>query len=151
VRPALSALLLSMLAACAAPLSPASAQAPATTTPAPYACLLPSEQRMLVAELFFGRDKNGRRNVSDAGWSDFLASVVTPNFPDGLTVFDGYGQWRNPATGVIGHSPRVKIVLIAAPRTPDLAARLSAVIDAYKTRFHQQSVGVVTRDSCAAF
>jgi len=106
---------------------------------------------MLVAELFFGRDKDGRLNVSDAEWSDFLASVVTPSFPDGLTVFDGYGQWRNPATGVIGRSPRVKIVLIAVKAIPDRGPRLTAVIDAYKTRFHQQSVGVITRDSCAAF
>ena len=106
---------------------------------------------MIVAELFFGRDKGGRRNVSDAEWADFLSSVLTPSFPDGLTVFDGYGQWRNPATGVIGRSPRVKIVLIAARQTPDLAARLAAVVDAYKTRFHQQSVGIITRDSCANF
>jgi hypothetical protein len=34
---------------------------------------------------------------------------------------------------------------------PDLPRRLSAVIDAYKTQFHQQSVGIITRDSCAAF
>jgi Protein of unknown function (DUF3574) len=122
-----------------------------TPSPPPYTCLLPNEQRMLVAELFFGRDKAGRKVVSDAEWSDFLASVVTPNFPDGLTVFDGYGQWRNPATGVIGRSPSVKIVLIAAKRSPELAGRFNAVIDAYKTRFHQQSVGVITRDSCANF
>jgi len=25
------------------------------------------------------------------------------------------------------------------------------VIDAYKTEFHQQSVGIITRDSCGAF
>ena len=106
---------------------------------------------MVVAELFFGRDKDGRRTVSDAEWADFLSSVVTPSFPDGLTVFDGYGQWRNPATEVIGRSPRVKIVLIAVKAAPDLAPRLSAVIDAYKVRFHQQSVGVITRDACAAF
>ena len=135
-------LLLSLiLAGCVMPVGP----------PKPYQCLLPSEQRMLVAELFFGRDKSGRQVVSDAAWSDFLASVVTPQFPDGLTVFDGYGQWRNPATGVIGRSPGVKIVLIAVPRSPDLAGRLSAVIEAYKGRFAQQSVGVITRDSCAAF
>jgi hypothetical protein len=106
---------------------------------------------MLVAELFFGRERAGRRVVADAEWADFLASVVTPNFPDGLTVFDGYGQWRNPETGIIGHSSGVKIVLIAAKRSPDLPGRLEAVIDAYKTRFHQQSVGLITRDSCAAF
>jgi len=106
---------------------------------------------MIVAELFFGRDKGGRRNVSDAEWADFLSSVLTPSFPDGLTVFDGYGQWRNPATGMIGRSPRVKVVLIAVKDAPDLANRLTAVVGAYKVRFSQQSVGVITRDSCAAF
>ena len=106
---------------------------------------------MLVAELFFGRDRGEHKIVSDAEWSDFLGSVVTPQFPDGLTVFDGYGQWRNPATGVIGRSPNVKVVLIAVPRGADLAGRFAAVIDAYKSRFHQQSVGVITRNSCAAF
>jgi hypothetical protein len=106
---------------------------------------------MIVAELFFGREKADRRVVSDAEWSDFLATVVTPNFPDGLTVFDGYGQWRNPQTGVIGRSEGVKIVLIAAKPGPDVANRFQTVIDAYKTRFQQQSVGIITRESCAAF
>ena len=138
--------LLALLAGCAAPEPHA-----APEQPKPYVCLLPGERRMLVAELFFGRDVAGRQAVSDAEWSNFLASVVTPQFPDGLTVFDGYGQWRNPATGAIARSPHVKIVLIAVPRSPGLAARFSAVIDAYKTRFRQQSVGVITRDSCAAF
>ena len=141
-----------LLAACAAPPAPSAMPEPAASAqPAPYQCLLPSEQRMLVAELFFGRDRAGRRVVSDAEWADFLAKVVTPNFPDGLTVFDGYGQWRNPATGAIGRSPHVKVVLIAVKRSPDLPGRLDAVIDAYKRRFQQQSVGLVTRDSCAAF
>ena len=138
---------LSGLAGCVAQETP-----PASTgSRTPHACLLPAERRMLVAELFFGRDKDGRLVVSDADWSDFLAAVVTAQFPDGLTVFDGYGQWRNPETGVVGRSPHVKIVLIAAKRQPDLATRLATVIDAYKTRFHQQSVGLITRDSCAAF
>jgi len=129
--------------------TPAPTPVPAETSP--YQCILPSEQRMLVTELFFGRDRAGRRDVSDAKWADFLNTVITPNFPDGLTVFDGYGQWRNPETGIIGHSPGVKIVLIAVRRSPDLPRRLSAVIDAYKARFHQQSVGLITRDSCSAF
>ncbi len=105
---------------------------------------------MLVAELFFGRNIRGRGPLTDAEWSEFAAQIVTPNFPDGFTVTDGNGQWQNPATGVITRQP-TKIVLVAANPTPDLGARLSAVIDAYKTRFHQQSVGIITRDSCAAF
>ena len=123
---------------------------PALSAPAPYACLLPSEQRMLVAELFFGRRIKGRAPLTDAEWAEFAANTITPNFPDGFTVFDGAGQWRNPRTGQIARDP-TKILLVAAPRTPDLARRLSALIDTYKTRFHQQSVGLITRDSCAAF
>jgi hypothetical protein len=45
----------------------------------------------MVAELLFGRG-----NVSDRNWDRFLADEVTPRFPDGLTVFDAKGQWRNP-------------------------------------------------------
>ena len=141
MRWGVAALLVSALAGCAEPPAPA---------PTPYACLLPSEQRMLVAELFFGRDIRGRGPLSDAEWSEFAAQIVTPNFPDGFTVTDGNGQWQNPATREITRQP-TKIVLVAAKRTPDLGARLTAVIDAYKTRFHQQSVGLITRDSCAAF
>ncbi|MGA8552642.1 MAG: DUF3574 domain-containing protein [Stellaceae bacterium] len=122
----------------------------AASPPAPYVCLLPAEQRMLVAELFFARGIRGRAPVTDAEWAGFVAHVVTPSFHDGFTVFDGRGQWRNPQTGHIARDP-TKILMVAARRTPDLARRLAAVIDAYETRFHQQSVGIITRDSCAAF
>ena len=105
---------------------------------------------MLVAELFFGRSIRGRGPLTDAEWSEFAAQIVTPNFPAGFTVTDGNGQWQNSATGVITRQP-TKIVLVAAKPTPDLGQRLSAVIDAYKTRFNQQSVGLITRDSCAVF
>jgi hypothetical protein len=134
-----------VLAGCAA--------APESSSPPPpaqaYQCLLPSEERMLVAELFFGRNISSRAPLTDAEWAEFAAQVITANFPDGYTVFDGSGQWRNPQTGRIGHEP-TKILLVAAKRSPDLAGRLTAVIDAYKTRFRQQSVAIVTRDSCAA-
>jgi len=130
-------------------ISPPTPPAPPQQT-APYACLLPSEQRMLVAELFFGRNVHGRGALTDVEWADFAARTITPNFPDGFTVFDGEGQWLNPQTGHIGRE-RAKILLVAVKREPDLARRLAAVIDAYKTEFHQQSVGAITRDSCAAF
>jgi len=137
------ALILSALAACAEPAS-------APPQPAPYACLLPSEQRVLVAELFFGRNIRGREPLTAAEWSRFATDTITANFPDGFTVVDGEGQWRDPADGRIAHEP-AKVLLVAAKRSPDLATRLSAVIDAYKSRYHQQSVGIITRDSCAAF
>jgi hypothetical protein len=105
---------------------------------------------MDVAELFFGRSISGRAPLSDAEWTEFAAETITPNFPDGFTVFDGEGQWRNPQTGQTARE-RTKILLVAAKPSPDLPHRLAAVIDAYKARFHQQTVGVMTHKECAAF
>ncbi|MGH7047120.1 MAG: DUF3574 domain-containing protein [Stellaceae bacterium] len=105
---------------------------------------------MLVAELFFGRAVKGRAPVNEAEWAEFEAQIITPRFPGGFTVFDGEGQWRNPRTGQIIRDPTT-ILLVAIPRTPDLASRLAAVIAAYEVRFDQQSVGIVTRDACASF
>jgi Protein of unknown function (DUF3574) len=142
-----AALSLTLLVGCAAlPAQPP----PGSPRPAAYSCLLPAEQRMLVAELFFGRGIKERAPISAAEWAEFAARTITPNFPDGFTVLDGEGQWHNPQTGHIVRDP-TKILVVAAKRTPDLARRLSAVIDTYKAKFHQQSVGLITRDSCAAF
>ncbi len=105
---------------------------------------------MLVAELFFGRTIKGGGFVTEALWEKFLREVITTNFPDGYTVFDGVGGWRTAEPGGTARDP-TKILLVAAKRSPELPGRLSAVMDAYKVRFRQQSVGIITRDSCAAF
>ncbi|HEX3953150.1 MAG TPA: DUF3574 domain-containing protein [Stellaceae bacterium] len=139
-----------LLAALAPVVLPGCAAPAADTSTTPYTCLLPSEHRMLVAELFFGRNIRGRAPLSDAEWADFATQIVTSQFPDGFTAMDGSGQWQNPATRQIAHEP-TKILLIAADRAADLAQRLTTVIDAYKERYHQQSVGIITRDSCGAF
>jgi len=99
----------------------------------------------MVAELLFGRS-----NVSDAAWHRFLAAEVTPRFPEGLTVYDARGQWRNPETKKISRE-RSKVVMIAMPPASDTDARLHAVIEAYKTRFKHQSVGLILRPSCVSF
>ena len=123
---------------------------PGKTVP-PSACLLPNQKPMLVAELFFGRNVPGRAPVSEAEWADFVARVVAPNFPDGFTVFDGaYGQGRGPQRGAIEREPP-KIVLAAADPRPDLKDRITAVIEAYRSRFSQRSVGLLTHWECGAF
>ena len=93
-------------------------------------------------ELLFGR-------VAPAAWQAFLASDVTPAFPDGLTVLNGNGQWRN-GRGVITREAST-VVLIIAPRAEDLVTRLNAIRDSYKKRFHQESVGLVMAPVCASF
>jgi hypothetical protein len=103
-----------------------------------------------VAELLFGRDIGNRLGVSETAWARFVAREMTPRFPDGLTITDAIGQWRDTARGTIVREPskRVEIVL---PGGDDDEARLDAIAKAYKAEFHQQSVGVIVRPACVAF
>lgn len=47
------------------------------------------------SELYFGVGTEGQQasQISEVQWRAFLDKEVTPRFPDGLTVFDAYGQW----------------------------------------------------------
>ena len=111
---------------------------------------MPSEQPLARIELFFGRDIPGREPLTETEWSDFAARVITAQFPDGFTVFDGEGQWFDQSTGRLVHEPS-KILLAAADPESDLTARVGAVVDAYRAQFRQKSVGVFTVNACGAF
>ncbi len=105
---------------------------------------------MLQADLLFGRDIAGRAPVTDAQRATFLADVVTPRFPDGFTVWDTRGQWRDRATGRILQEAGF-VVRIVADDTADTHARLAAIRHAYVERFRQQSVGITVVPACASF
>jgi Protein of unknown function (DUF3574) len=103
-----------------------------------------------VAELIFGRSIGGRIEVSDEQWMLFVDNEITPRFPDGLTVFDAAGQWRDRTSYKISREAS-KIVLIVLPGTVDDLAHLNDVVAAYKRSFRQQSVGMILRPACVSF
>ncbi len=105
---------------------------------------------MQVTELFFGRDIKGRAPLTDSEWADFSAGVLTPNFPDGFTAYDAQGQWLDSTNHKIVREPS-KVVVIAANDAPDIARRIDVVASAYRKRFHQISVGVISEPACAKF
>ncbi|HTT99272.1 MAG TPA: DUF3574 domain-containing protein [Rhizomicrobium sp.] len=113
-------------------------------------CPVHGERPMIEAQLFFGRDIEGRGPVTDEEWSDFAAKVIAEDFPAGFTVTNGQGAWFDSKARSMIHEDS-KIVLVAAAQSPDTAAKLSHMMDAYKRQFHQQSVGLITRQVCAAF
>lgn len=99
--------------------------------------------------LYFGRSKDGAEIVSDDAWTRFLAREVTPRFPDGLTVLDGAGQWRNAAGGI--ERERSKLLVVIAPPGADSLRRTTEVAEAYKRSFGQESVLRVVSTVCASF
>jgi hypothetical protein len=105
----------------------------------------PPQKPMLDVEFLLGRGK-----ASEARWLQFLAREVTPRFPDGLTVYETTGQWRDPQRKVVvrEHSRVLRIIIAAAEPAND---EIAAVAEAYKKQFAQKSVGIVTRPACVSF
>jgi len=91
--------------------------------------------------LYFGLDLPDGGTVSEEQWSGFLADVVTPRFPDGFTVLDAYGQWRDPELAdapVIREETR--IIIIVHPETSAAEGGIGEIKSFYKTSFGQKSV-----------
>jgi hypothetical protein len=109
-------------------------------------CKLPGQRRSDALRLYFGRDIPGGGSVSDADWSVFAAEVLTPAFPEGFSVYQVMGQWR-ASDGSIVREPSFVVERIGMIDP----ARLAAVTAAYRTRFRQEAVGIVSAPVCAAF
>ena len=122
--------------------------APALDAPPLSACEIGTPAR--TVQLFFGRSGASGIPVSDAAWQAFVDGVVTASFPDGFTVLDAQGQWRDPQTNRVIHEPS-KLIVVSVPMTVSIPVRIAPIIAAYKARFAQQSVGIVVTDACAAF
>jgi uncharacterized protein DUF3574 len=103
-----------------------------------------------IAELLFGRKIDAKGSVSEGAWRRFVALEITPRFPDGLTIFDTRGQWRDSATKRVIREPS-NIVMIAMPGNPEDHDRLTEIADAYKRQFRQRSVGIIVRQACVSF
>ena len=107
--------------------------------------LMPSAE----AQLFFGRNIAGREGVSDADWRRFVDEEVSPRFPDGFSVADVEGQYRNGAGMIV--QERSKQLIVVGRGSPENTMKLNAIRDAYKRRFNQESVLITEFPICAGF
>jgi hypothetical protein len=90
-------------------------------------------------ELFFGTAKpNGV--VSEEEFRTFVDTVVTPLFPDGLTVEKGDGQFRGEDDVVIKEESFVMILLYPFETFRDSSEKIEAIRGLYKEQFEQESV-----------
>ena len=106
-----------------------------------------TERRLVQDLLYFGTAKP-TGVVTPAEWTDFLGDVVTPRFPQGLTVWQASGQWRG-ADGAIVREPSFVLSLIH-PADEASEAAIRAIIGEYKARFRQEAVLRVRSQACVS-
>ena len=91
-------------------------------------------------ELFFGTAKADGSVVSDREFNRFVDAIVTPRFPDGLTLLEADGQFRNAEGDVIKEKSFVLILLYPVEDFRDASRRIDVIRERYKARFQQESV-----------
>ena len=106
-----------------------------------------AQKAQQVAELIFGRSIGGRIEVSEKQWMQFVDDEITPRFPDGLTVFDAAGQWRDQTSKKITRESS-KIVLIVLPGNAEDLTRLNEIVECLQAQLraavgrHDPAAGV---------
>ncbi|MBS0590244.1 MAG: DUF3574 domain-containing protein [Proteobacteria bacterium] len=107
-------------------------------------------------ELYFGLDPIAEQPdaappaTNEKRWQAFLDREVTPRFPDGLSVYDVYGQWRTAGQNRIErlHS---KELMVLYPDTPQHRADIEAIRAAWKKETGDLSVLRVTQSVDVSF
>jgi len=82
--------------------------------------------------------------ISEAQWRTFLDKEVTPRFPDGLTVFDAYGQWLFRGD-TAPNRLRTKVLVVLHEDTPQRRADIEAIRLAWKQQTRHAVVAAAGR------
>ena len=92
------------------------------------------------SELYFAvGNEDGTDTIDEARWRDFLDREVTPRFPDGLTVLDGYGQWRFERDGHLVRQ-RCKVLVVLHEDNAQHRRDIDAIRSAWKQASGHESV-----------
>ncbi|KAM3114198.1 DUF3574 domain-containing protein [Phormidesmis sp. 146-33] len=109
----------------------------------------PGGEPFARTELFFGLSKPDNSQVTNEEFQSFVSRVVTPRFPDGLTLVTARGQFRNASGQIIQERSRLLILLYPFER--DSSQKVEQIREAYKRAFQQESVLRVDEQSCVSF
>ncbi|MEJ8642940.1 DUF3574 domain-containing protein [Streptomyces sp. MS1.HAVA.3] len=92
--------------------------------------------------LYFGTERaDGRGPVGEQEFMRFLDREITPAFPEGLTLHDGYGQWRGQDGKIVREDSYEVVLLYPEKEAGERSTRIERIRQAYEDRYQQDSVG----------
>jgi hypothetical protein len=101
-------------------------------------------------ELYFGLNSpNGM--VSDTAWQRFLDREVAPRLPEGFTILESVGYYRDQRTGRTEREPSRVLLVYYRESQSQTTHALTELAALYKRLFNQQSVLRITSSVRATF
>ncbi|MVA59573.1 DUF3574 domain-containing protein [Agrobacterium vitis] len=88
--------------------------------------------------LYFGLDRINKPQVTEEEWHKFLTEEITPNFPIGLTVTHGRGQYK-AASGTL-YDEDTKVLEIIYEHNSETDALIEDIRSSFKRQYDQESV-----------
>lgn len=99
------------------------------------------EKPYVETRLYFGTGRHGGKPpVSDKQFLGFVDKYVTPEFPSGLTLEQGRGQWRDKSGHINRGGSYVLSVLYPRSTFREHDADIERIRSAYKRVYGQESV-----------
>ncbi|MBT2508235.1 DUF3574 domain-containing protein [Streptomyces sp. ISL-98] len=102
--------------------------------------------------LFFGTQRpDGGPDVTAQQFMRFVEQHVTSSFPSGLTVQNGWGQWRD-ANGTIERERSYELILLYPGSEAEVRDdQIERIRDAYERAYAQESVARLDEPTWADF
>ncbi|MGQ4485816.1 DUF3574 domain-containing protein [Streptomyces sp. 372A] len=124
-----------------APVAYATLGSGASPEPRPAVADAVRGQDYIETRLLFGTERpDGGPDVTDRQFLAFIDEEVTPRFPNGLTIQDGRGQWRD-SHGVIERERSYELTLLYPASEARVRGRqIERVRNAYEKAYAQDSV-----------
>ena len=103
----------------------------------------------LKTELYFGLSRSSGPDVTDVEFQRFIDTKVTPRFPDGLTLINAKGQFKDSTGTIIQEGSKLLILLYPFDKESNQA--VEQIRTDYKQDFQQESALRVDEQSCVSF
>jgi len=112
----------------------------------------PAQAQWVRTELYFsvGPLEGQEGVVSPARWREFLDQEVTTRFPDGFSVFDAYGQWKDHDAKV-PERLATKVIVILHESSAKRESDIEAIRLAYKRITGDLSVLRLSQPAAVSF
>lgn len=90
-------------------------------------------------KLFMGMSRSGGGAVSKHEWDKFVADNFVSGFPNGFTIVETTGYWRDETTKATIYENGKQVVILHVA-TAELETKINEIAEKYRRRFEQQSV-----------
>lgn len=106
------------------------------------------QQAAVMDQLYFGTGRPHGPDVTPQEWSRFVSEEIAPRFPQGFSLIDTQGQWRN-ADGSVAHE-QTHLLQLVHPDDEASGQAVHQIAEHYKTRFEQEAVLRVRSTACTS-